>query len=154
CHSRRARRAGRRPDPALRRVRHSAGAGDCALARQARRRSRGRRARAARLADAGMGTAGAEIFNACPPVTSRSGPLSLLWASVAASLIALAGCAYLIAAALLVGRFMRQDPRTSPDAAPSVTILKPLHGDEPGLLDNLASFCAQDYPGGVQMVCG
>ena len=28
---------------------------------------------------------------------------------------------------------------------PGVTILKPLHGAEPGLLENLTSFCAQNY---------
>jgi ceramide glucosyltransferase len=80
--------------------------------------------------------------------------LSLPSASVAALLIALVGCGYLIAAALLVDRFMRQRGRASPAAAPDVTILKPLHGDEPGLLDNLASFCAQDYSGRVQIICG
>src|SRR5580692_8823099 len=37
---------------------------------------------------------------------------------------------------------------------PSVTILKPLHGAEPGLLANLAGFCVQDYPGPVQIVFG
>jgi ceramide glucosyltransferase len=31
-------------------------------------------------------------------------------------------------------------------ARPAVTIFKPAHGDEPGLEENLASFCAQDYP--------
>jgi ceramide glucosyltransferase len=30
--------------------------------------------------------------------------------------------------------------------SPAVTILKPARGDEPGLEENLASFCAQDYP--------
>jgi ceramide glucosyltransferase len=29
-----------------------------------------------------------------------------------------------------------------------------LHGNEPGLLENLGSFCAQDYPGDIQIVCG
>ncbi len=35
-----------------------------------------------------------------------------------------------------------------------MTILKPLHGDEPGLFENLSSFCAQDYPAPVQVLCG
>ena len=38
-------------------------------------------------------------------------------------------------------------------ASPGVTILKPLHGDEPLLEEALASFCAQDY-GPFQIVFG
>jgi ceramide glucosyltransferase len=38
----------------------------------------------------------------------------------------------------------RRTPRS--DAAPHVTILKPLHGDEPRLAQNLRSFCEQEYP--------
>src|SRR5665213_3426053 len=35
----------------------------------------------------------------------------------------------------------------APDGArPTVTVLKPAHGDEPELEENLASFCAQEYP--------
>jgi ceramide glucosyltransferase len=37
---------------------------------------------------------------------------------------------------------------------PSVTILKPLYGAEPGLFDNLASFCRQDYPAPVEILFG
>jgi ceramide glucosyltransferase len=37
---------------------------------------------------------------------------------------------------------------------PGVTILKPLHGDEPGLFENLATFFRQDYTGAVQIVFG
>ena len=37
---------------------------------------------------------------------------------------------------------------------PAVSLLKPLHGDEPHLADNLLGFLAQDYAGAVQMVCG
>ena len=34
----------------------------------------------------------------------------------------------------------------NPDTLPGVTLLKPLHGDEPMLEEALASVCAQDYP--------
>jgi ceramide glucosyltransferase len=75
------------------------------------------------------------------------------WSSIAALLIAIVGCGYLIAAALLVGRFARAPmPRSA--TAPAVTILKPLYGDEQGLFDNLASFAQQHYAGPVQIVCG
>ena len=35
-----------------------------------------------------------------------------------------------------------------------MTILKPLHGDDGGLVDNLMSFAEQRYAGAVQIVCG
>ncbi len=41
--------------------------------------------------------------------------------------------------------FARRSPAT-PTARPPVTILKPLHGNEPVLEEALASFCDQDYP--------
>src|SRR5262249_41767436 len=46
--------------------------------------------------------------------------------------------------------------RASPalQSAQAVTILKPLCGAEPGLEANLASFCAQVYPGAIQIVFG
>jgi ceramide glucosyltransferase len=81
----------------------------------------------------------------------------LFWSSIAASLTAVIGCGYLIAAAALVGRFSRAAASPSSGRVlrtPSVTILKPLHGTEPGLIDNLASFCVQDYAGPVQIVFG
>jgi ceramide glucosyltransferase len=67
--------------------------------------------------------------------------------------VAGAGCLYLIAAAWLVTAFARRSRPAEPKGAP-VTILKPLHGLEPELFDNLASFCRQDYPGEVQMIFG
>ena len=78
----------------------------------------------------------------------------LFWVSVTATLIAAVGCGYLIAAAILVGRFGRSRTSVQAAAAPGVTVLKPLHGDEPGLSDNLISFCRQDYPGPLQIVFG
>jgi ceramide glucosyltransferase len=62
-----------------------------------------------------------------------------------------AGIVYQLAAAVLVGRAFGTGPAAG--GAP-VTILKPLHGAEPRLHDNLATFLAQDYAGPVQIVCG
>jgi ceramide glucosyltransferase len=62
--------------------------------------------------------------------------------------------AYLIGAAVAVLRFARRSLAT-PGACqqPAVSMLKPLHGDEPGLYDNLRSFAEQDYPA-LQIVLG
>ena len=93
-----------------------------------------------------------------PRRVPQSGPLSrhmvLFWSSVTVSVIAAVGCGYLVVAAITVGRFARGGLRTGPVTTPDVTILKPLHGSEPGLLENLASFCSQDYAGRIQIICG
>ena len=67
--------------------------------------------------------------------------------------LAICGSLYGLFAAWLAGR-LEQKPRLKPASRPGVTILKPLYGAEPGLAENLASFCRQDYPGPIQMVCG
>jgi ceramide glucosyltransferase len=59
----------------------------------------------------------------------------------------------MVAAAITLRSFL------SPAAAAgrrndAVTILKPLHGAEPRLIDNLASFLAQDHDGPIQLLCG
>jgi ceramide glucosyltransferase len=70
-------------------------------------------------------------------------------------LLALAalGCGYSVAAALAVRRFFAAAP-VPPRSEAGVTILKPLHGAEPRLVDNLATFLAQDHAGPVQLLCG
>jgi ceramide glucosyltransferase len=75
------------------------------------------------------------------------------WLALACLLISAAGCLYLCAAAILVGRFARRGTPASAEY-PSITILKPLHGDDPVLEQNLLSFYAQDYPGPVQVIFG
>ena len=65
----------------------------------------------------------------------------------------LASASYALAAAYFTGRFFAR-PAAGVSSFPSVTILKPLHGAEPGLGKNLESFCTQDYPGGVQLLFG
>jgi len=59
---------------------------------------------------------------------------------------------YLIGAAMAVIRFARRPSPVISDQ-PAVSVLKPLHGDEPGLYDNLRSFAEQDYPA-LQIVLG
>ena len=55
------------------------------------------------------------------------------------------GIAYLTVALIAVLRFERRRiPAMS--SSPGVTILKPVHGPEAELFENLCSFCAQDYP--------
>lgn len=59
-------------------------------------------------------------------------------------LIAATGYTALAVMAALAGHLRRQS--NLPPAQPPVTILKPLCGGEPGLYQNLRSFCTQDYP--------
>jgi ceramide glucosyltransferase len=78
----------------------------------------------------------------------------MAWVLALVSLgVAALGLVYLGLATALVPRLARGRTAT-PASFPSVTILKPLHGAEAGLFENLSSFCAQDYPGPVQIVCG
>jgi len=75
------------------------------------------------------------------------------WLSFLCFLAAGIGCFYALVAAWLSRRLAA--PSEGPEGAcPAVTILKPLHGAEPGLLANLASFCVQDYPAAVHIVFG
>ncbi len=79
-------------------------------------------------------------------------PLGLT--AAAADLIAGLGCVQAIVGAALVHRFgRRRSPAVAATPLPAVTVLKPLHGDEPLLEDALASFCTQDYPK-LQIVFG
>src|SRR6202008_2486682 len=59
---------------------------------------------------------------------------------------------YLLASTLAALRFARRRI-AAPAVKPPVTVLKPLHGAEPGLCDNLCSFADQDYPE-LQLVLG
>ena len=78
----------------------------------------------------------------------------LYWSSIIAWVGCIVGCGYLVGATILTDRLACKPSPARRASMPGVTILKPLHGTEPGLLENLASFCAQNYPGPVQVVLG
>ena len=67
--------------------------------------------------------------------------------------ISLAGSLYMLLAANVAARFMSVRMSTA-NERPSVTLLKPLHFDSPGLEEDLATFLAQDYSAPVQIVFG
>lgn len=63
------------------------------------------------------------------------------------------GTLYMIAGTIVFRRFMASQA-TPPLRTDAVTLLKPLHGAEPRLLENLASFLTQDHAGPIQLLCG
>ena len=67
--------------------------------------------------------------------------------------LALCSAGYALAVSRLVDRFGKHAAALPASHAP-VTLLKPLHFDEPGLEENLASFVTQDYAAPVQLIFG
>jgi ceramide glucosyltransferase len=81
---------------------------------------------------------------------------SIEWISDLCSAGATIGCFYLVIACVVVMRFGRRDGEPCPPRQyqSSVTILKPLRGEECGLFARLASFCQQQYPAPIQLLFG
>jgi ceramide glucosyltransferase len=67
--------------------------------------------------------------------------------------LAVIGIGYQLVALFAFSRFFAK-PQPKASAAVPVTLLKPLHGAEPRLAENLATFLVQDWDAPVQMVCG
>ncbi|MBN9532521.1 MAG: bacteriohopanetetrol glucosamine biosynthesis glycosyltransferase HpnI [Alphaproteobacteria bacterium] len=67
--------------------------------------------------------------------------------------LAVAGTLYTLLSALLAGPALRGGP-VPPVRPVPVTVLKPLHGAEPGLVENLETVLAQDYAAPVQVLFG
>jgi ceramide glucosyltransferase len=63
-----------------------------------------------------------------------------------------AGTAYSIFAILRMRAFERS-AAVQPTFLPPITVLKPLHGEEPHLYENLRSFCEQEYPAFQILFC-
>jgi len=78
-------------------------------------------------------------------------PIEIMGVAVLA--FSLAGAGYLVFAGLRLRAFRDEAPGIA-RPEPPVTVLKPLHGDEPGLAAALETIFAQDYAGEVQVVFG
>lgn len=79
-------------------------------------------------------------------------PTLFAWAL---GLLSVIGCAYALATAIAADRFARhiRAPRSHvPEEA--VTLLKPLHGAEPRLAENLATFLDQRWQAPIEMIAG
>jgi ceramide glucosyltransferase len=60
--------------------------------------------------------------------------------------VSIAALGYAAVAIGCSARFGRREPDPTAGDLPPVTLIVPLHGDEPGLEENLRSFALQDYP--------
>ena len=67
--------------------------------------------------------------------------------------LSIIGVGYQLYARWAIGRFFATPPLLCHEPHP-VSLLKPLHGAEPSLAENLASFLATAHQGPVQMACG
>jgi ceramide glucosyltransferase len=61
-------------------------------------------------------------------------------------------CLMVVAAAIRFGIRKRRDESATPDFLTTISVLKPLHGTEPGLDRNLQTFFEQEYPGEFELL--
>jgi ceramide glucosyltransferase len=69
------------------------------------------------------------------------------------TLLTFAGLAFYLLALWSARSFLRR-PRFPAGFAPPVSVLKPLHGAEPGMLEAFASHCRQSYPADYEILFG
>src|SRR5271156_2814768 len=70
------------------------------------------------------------------------------------TLLTFAGLFYYIAALWSARSFVRRRPAAFPGFAPSVSILKPVKGLDPGMYEAFASHCRQDYAADYEILFG
>ena len=76
----------------------------------------------------------------------------VLWVAAVGSVTSSIYCGMVLAAALRFGLRKRREQSAPADFVPSVSMLKPLHGTEPGMERNLESFFQQEYPGEFELL--
>src|SRR5882757_8659295 len=70
----------------------------------------------------------------------------LFWVAMFGTVTSTVYCLMVIAAVMRFGGRKRREERTAMTFLPELSVLKPLHGTEPGLERNIESFFEQDYP--------
>ena len=71
----------------------------------------------------------------------------VFWVAMVGSVTSSIYCGMVLAAAARFGLRKRREQSAPADFLPAVSMLKPLHGTEPGMERNIASFFEQEYPG-------
>src|ERR1700743_3246401 len=70
----------------------------------------------------------------------------LFWVSAVGSVTSSIYCVMVVAAAVRFARRRRREERVPADFLPKLSVLKPVHGTEPGMERNFETFFEQDYP--------
>lgn len=78
---------------------------------------------------------------------------SLFWVGAVGTVTSTVYCGMVLAAAVRFGLRKRREARISADFLPPLSVLKPLHGTEPGMERNLETFFEQDYPDFELLFC-
>jgi ceramide glucosyltransferase len=77
----------------------------------------------------------------------------LFWVAAVGSVTSSIYCGMVLAAALRFGLRKRREQSAPADFLPPLSVMKPLHGTEPGMERNLESFFEQDYPDFELLFC-
>ncbi len=77
----------------------------------------------------------------------------IFWVAVTGTVTSTIYCGMVVVAGIRFGLRRRREQRTPANYLPPVSMLKPLHGTEPGMERNLETFFEQDYPDFELLFC-
>lgn len=83
------------------------------------------------------------------PDLEQIATLTIRWLSLLFIAASVLGSICALGAAWAARRFVRQAAPMPLERWPDISILKPLHGDEARLSENIETYFHQDYPGAI-----